>query len=76
MICLVFDKGTQHEFKLFQASGDISIVGLSRYPKDVFQQILRILAERDRNRRHRYGLCCNLIAALYNYELSMESQLG
>jgi hypothetical protein len=28
------------------------------------------------NLRRRYGLCCNLIAALYNYELSLESQLG
>jgi hypothetical protein len=26
------------------------------------------LAERYRNRRRRFGLRCNLIAALYNYE--------
>jgi hypothetical protein len=33
-------------------------------------KIFRILAERYRNRRRRYGLRCNLIAALYNYELA------
>jgi len=33
-------------------------------------KIFRILAERYRNRRRRFGLRCNLIAALYNYELS------
>jgi len=39
-------------------------------------KIFRILAERYRNRRRRYGLRCNLIAALYNFELSLEAQLG
>ncbi len=33
-------------------------------------KIFRILAERYRNRRRRFGLRCNLIAALYNYEQS------
>ena len=33
-------------------------------------KIFRILSERYRNRRRRYGLRCNLIAALYNYELA------
>lgn len=33
-------------------------------------KIFKILAGRYRNRRRRYGLRCNLIAALYNYELS------
>ena len=33
-------------------------------------KVFRILSERYRNRRRRYGLRCNLIAALYNYELS------
>lgn len=37
-------------------------------------KIFRILAERYRNRRRRYGLRCNLIAALYNFELSLEAQ--
>ena len=32
-------------------------------------KIFRILASRYRNRRRRYGLRCNLIAAIYNYEL-------
>jgi hypothetical protein len=31
-------------------------------------KIFRILAQRYRNRRRRFGLRCNLIAALYNYE--------
>lgn len=33
-------------------------------------KIFRILSERYRNRRRRFGLRCNLIAALYNYEHS------
>ena len=33
----------------------------------------RILAERYRNRRRRFGLRCNLIAALYNYEQSQSA---
>ena len=32
-------------------------------------KIFRILAERYRNRRKRFGLRFNLIAALYNHEL-------
>lgn len=36
-------------------------------------KIFRILAERYRNRRRRFGLRCNLIAALYNYELSQSA---
>lgn len=31
-------------------------------------KVFRILSERYRNRRRRFGLRCNLIAALYNYE--------
>ena len=34
-------------------------------------KIFRILAGRYRNRRRRYNLRCNLIAAIYNYELSL-----
>ena len=33
-------------------------------------KIFRILAQRYRNRRRRFGLRCNLMAALYNYECS------
>jgi hypothetical protein len=33
-------------------------------------KIFKILAQRYRNRRRRYGLRCNLIAAIYNFELS------
>ncbi len=36
-------------------------------------KIFRILAERYRNRRRRFGLRCNLIAALYNYECSQAA---
>ncbi len=32
-------------------------------------KIFRILSERYRNRRKRFGLCFNLIAAVYNKEL-------
>ena len=35
-------------------------------------KVFRILAERYRNRRRRFGLRFNLIAALYNYELALE----
>lgn len=34
-------------------------------------KIFKILSCRYRNRRRRYGLRCNLIAALYNYQLSL-----
>jgi hypothetical protein len=36
-------------------------------------KILRILSERSRNRRKRFALRFNLIAAIYNYELSLSS---
>jgi hypothetical protein len=39
-------------------------------------KIFRILAERYRNRRKRFGLRCNLIAALYNHEHSQHQELG
>ena len=38
-------------------------------------KIFRILAERYRNRRRRFGLRCNLIAALYNYEQAQSTAL-
>jgi len=34
-------------------------------------KVFRILSGRDRNRRKRFGLRCNLIAALYNFERSL-----
>ena len=37
-------------------------------------KIFKILSERYRNRRRRFGLRCNLIAALYNYELSHSAE--
>jgi hypothetical protein len=36
-------------------------------------KIFRILAERDRNRRRRFGLRFNLIAAILNSELAKPS---
>lgn len=36
-----------------------------------YLKIFKILRERYRNRRRRFGLRCNLIAGLYNYELQM-----
>lgn len=35
-------------------------------------KIFRILAERYRNRRRRFGLRFNLIAGLYNYDLTLQ----
>ena len=35
-------------------------------------KVFRILAERYRNRRKRFGLRFNLIAAIYNYELDLR----
>lgn len=43
----------------------ISVENVIRYLK-----IFRIIAERYRNRRRRFGLRFNLIAGLYNYEIS------
>lgn len=34
-------------------------------------KIFKIFGDRYRNRRRRYGLRCNLLAAIYNYELSL-----
>lgn len=39
-------------------------------------KIFRILAQRYRNRRRRFGLRCNLIAALYNHEHSQHQELS
>jgi IS5 family transposase len=37
-------------------------------------KIFRILSSRYRNRRRRFGLRFNLIAGIYNYELSLSSK--
>lgn len=39
-------------------------------------KIWRILSERYRNRRKRFGLRFNLIAGLYNYELALKNKLA
>jgi hypothetical protein len=36
-------------------------------------KIFRILAERYRNRRKRFGLSLNLVAAIFNFELALSS---
>ena len=36
-------------------------------------KIFKIIAGRYRNRRRRYGLRCNLLSAIYNYELSLSA---
>ena len=38
-------------------------------------KIFKILSSRYRNRRRRYGLRCNLLSALYNYELAFNSKI-
>ncbi len=114
IVCTVFGKGRQHDFKLFQASGihfhpdtqslvDKGYQGIqklhenSQLPKKKPRggtlnradkaynralarerigiehvngrlKVFRILAGRYRNRRRRFGLRCNLIAAIYNQE--------
>ena len=40
----------------------------------VVSKIFKLLAQRYRNRRRRYGLRFNLIAALYNYELNLACE--
>ncbi|MEG4143968.1 IS5/IS1182 family transposase, partial [Microcoleus sp. Pol7_B1] len=35
-------------------------------------KIVRILSERYRNRRRRFGVRFNLIAGIYNYELNLS----
>ena len=114
IVCTFFGKGSQHDFKMFQASrayfhpGTKSLVDkgyqgiqklhrnselprkkprgkpLSREAKAHNRalakkrigiehvngrlKVFRILAQRYRNRRRRFGLRCNLIAAIYNLE--------
>lgn len=36
-------------------------------------KIFKIIAGRYRNRRRRYGLRCNILSAIYNYELSLSA---
>ncbi|WP_333030390.1 MULTISPECIES: transposase family protein [unclassified Microcoleus] len=38
-------------------------------------KIFKILSSRYRNRRRRYGLRCNLLSAIYNYELALAAQI-
>ena len=38
-------------------------------------KVVKILSSRYRNRRRRYGIRCNLLSALYNYELALRSKI-
>ena len=38
-------------------------------------KVVKILLSRYRNRRHRYGFRCNLLSALYNYELALRPKI-
>jgi glycyl-tRNA synthetase alpha subunit len=38
-------------------------------------KVVKILSSRYRNRRHRYGFRCNLLSALYNYELALKPKI-
>ena len=38
-------------------------------------KVVKILSSRYRNRRRRYRLRCNLLSALYNYELALRSKI-
>ena len=46
------------------------LFGVEKIPMDTQIKIFRILSERYRNRRKRFGLRFNLIAVIYNSELT------
>lgn len=56
----------EKDFNRELGSGRVRIEHVNRQLK-----IFKILQQRYRNRRRRYGLRCNLIAAIYNYELNI-----
>lgn len=62
---------TQKKFNRQLASERIIIEHIHRH-----LNIFRILSSRYRNRRKRFGLRFNLIAGIYNYELSLKTELA
>jgi hypothetical protein len=56
----------EKDYNRFLAKARIGIEHINRRLK-----IFKIFDDRYRNRRRRYGLRCNLLAAIYNYELSL-----
>lgn len=56
----------EKDYNRFLAKQRIGIEHINRRLK-----IFKIFGDRYRNRRRRYGLRCNLLAAIYNYELSL-----
>ena len=58
----------EKEYNRELAKERIGIEHVNRHLK-----IFKVFSERYRNRRKRYGLRCNLLAAIYNYELDLAS---
>ena len=73
IICTAIDKGKKHDFQLFKESKTaIYNVGSIRVVvEDVMRElkIFKIIAAPYPNKRKRFGLRTNLIAAIYNFEL-------
>jgi hypothetical protein len=61
---------SQKSFNRELSRARIVVENVSRHLK-----IFRLLAEKYRNRRRRFGRRCNLIAGLYNYELRRKHLL-
>uniref|UniRef100_UPI0025F6E776 transposase family protein n=1 Tax=Nostoc sp. NMS7 TaxID=2815391 RepID=UPI0025F6E776 len=57
---------SEKDYNRFLAKAIIGIEHINRRLK-----IFKIFGDRYRNRRRRYGLRCNLLAAIYNYELNL-----
>lgn len=56
----------EKDYNRFLAKARVGIEHINRRLK-----IFKIFGDTYRNRRRRYGLRCNLLAAIYNYELSL-----
>jgi hypothetical protein len=48
-------------------------IGVEHVNVNARLKVFKLLAQRYRNRRRRYGLRCNLLAALYNHELPLAA---
>ena len=81
IIATAFANGSTHDFRLFkehhpltseQKTANRELACQRIFVEHVIRKvkIFRILSERYRNRRKRFGLRFNLIASLYNLELN------
>ncbi len=72
VICTDFSNGKKHDFRLFKESKilihpkvkaitDENVIGMLKR--------FKIIADKYRNRRKRFGLRFNLISGIYNFEL-------